>query len=163
MSTPKYTTKQDVIAKGMIKKNDVFYKRTLLEIWYDKGWLELKHSPYGEDDRLRFGLKFMTDYQLVCKLQMPVVYFNNDKVDISSSNLDDNVYDIIDRYRHAVRSIPKEFWPMVKQICLQEQEPVLPKDISDRQKAYINFLYRVDLCRGLDRIIDAYTKKLKQI
>ena len=61
MTPDNYTSKQDVINKGIIKQGGVFYKQTLLEVWYNKGWLELNDSSYGSDDRLRFGLKFMRD------------------------------------------------------------------------------------------------------
>ena len=161
MSTPKYTTKQDVIAKGIIKKNDVFYKRTLLEIWYDKGWLELKHSPYGEDDRLRFGLKFAQDYNFLRRSQIATTTLKNDKIDTKNRIEDKHFLDVLDRYRKAVRSIPREFWPVVRQICLEERQLEIPAFLSDRQKAYFYFLYRTDLCRGLDRVISSYTSKLK--
>lgn len=161
MSKKKYTSKQDVISKGIVKKNGVFYKQTLLEFWYSKGWLESKNSCYGSDDRLRFGLKLMRDYHYILKSHIATTSLENTKVDISLKVQDDNVLDAINRYRRVLRSIPKEFWPIVRRICLEEKEPEFPSGISIRHKSYFYFLYRIDLCRGLDRVIDAYTNKLK--
>ena len=153
-----YTNKQDVIAKGIIKKGKSYYKQTLLEIWYAKGWLDLKNSRYGADDRLRFGLKFMNDYHIVSRSNLHSAYIFNNKIDLSAKIESGGLLDAQNRYRQAVRAIPAEFWPVVRQICLDEKEPVAPSDMSERQKTYFYFLCRTDLCRGLDRIIDAYTK-----
>ena len=161
MTPNNYTSKQDVINKGIIKQGGVFYKQTLLEVWYNKGWLELKESLYGSDDRLRFGLKLMRDYQYILKSHIATASLDNNKVDISPKVQDDNVLDAINRYRKVLRSVPKEFWSIVRQVCLEEKEPEFPLGISLRQKSYLYFLYRNDLCRGLDRVIEAYNNKLK--
>ena len=156
--TNSYTSKQDVIAKGIVKKNNVYYQQTLLEIWYAKGWLELKNSRYGADDRLRFGLKFMVDYYIINHAKLHSAYIFNNKIDRSVKVESENFLDAQNRYRRAVRAIPAEFWPTVRKICLEEKEPVAPAKMSERQKTYFYFLCRTDLCRGLDRIIDEYTK-----
>lgn len=159
MAEPRYTNKQDVINKGIIKKNGTFYRQTLLEIWYAKGWLELSTSRYGSEDRLRYGLKFMLDYYIVNRENLHSSHMFNDKVDLSGRPESMSRLEAQDRYRRAVRSVPAEFWPIVRAVCLEEREPVAPPDLSERQKAYFYFLCRTDLCRGLDRIIDIYTPK----
>lgn len=163
MATIKYTSKQDAINKGIVKKNGVFCKQSVLETWHSKGWLELDHSRFSGDDRLRFGLKFIGDYQYLRRSQITTVSLENNKINVSSRIQSDNLLDAIDRYRKALRSIPREFWPMVRRICLEDLPPEYPASISDRKKAYLSFLYRTDLCRGLDYVIEAYTHKLKKI
>ena len=158
MKHKQYTDREDALAKGLIKKNGCFYKQTLLEIWHNKGWLELKNSRYGADDRLRFGLKFMLDYHLANRFNLHSGFIFNDKIDSSVKNESMELLDAQNRYRRAVRSVPSEFWPVVRRVCLEEKEPVVPPQLSERQKTYFYFLCRIDLCRGLDRIIEAYTK-----
>ena len=161
MSKPQYTSKKDAIQKGIVKKAGVFYKQNLLELWYSKGWLDLAGSPFGSEDRLRFGLKFAQDYNFLRRSQIATTTLKNDKIDTRNRIEDKHFLDVLDRYRKAVRSIPREFWPVVRQICLEERQLEIPAFLSDRQKAYFYFLYRTDLCRGLDRVISSYTSKLK--
>ena len=78
----KYTTKQDVINKGFTKKNNIIYKKSVLERWYDKGWLELENSKYSADERLRCGMKLAFDYYMVNKENLHSGYIENTKVDI---------------------------------------------------------------------------------
>lgn len=158
MAKKKYTSRQDVVKSGLIKKNGVFYKQTLLEVWYSKGWLELKNSRYGSDDRLRFGLRLALDYSIISRSNLHSAYIFNDKVDSSSSSESRGLLDAQDGFRRAVRSVPVEFWPIVRQICIDEKEPIAPSEMSERQKTYFYYLCRIDLCRGLDRVIEAYTK-----
>ncbi len=162
MQKQKYTTKRDAVNKGLVKKNGVFYKQSLLEVWHAKGWLELENSRYGADDRLRFGLKFALDSYVVNRVNLHSGFSFNVKVDSSGAEDSRGLTDAKTRYRFALRHIPAEFWPIVRQICIDEKEPVAPAKLSERQKTYFYFLCRVDLCRGLDRIIDAYTYKLKK-
>ena len=42
MKELKYVCKQDVINKGLCKQGGYIYKKSVLEIWYSKGWLELE-------------------------------------------------------------------------------------------------------------------------
>ena len=46
-----YTSKQKVIENGFTKKNGIIYKKSLLEIWYAKSWLELPNSKFTAEDR----------------------------------------------------------------------------------------------------------------
>ena len=163
MSTIKYTGKQDVVKRGIIKKNGVFYKQSLLEVWHAKGWLEFGGSKYSSDDRLRFGLKLALDYQIISRANLHSSYIFNNKIDLSANVESRAFLDAKDSYSQAVKSVPAEFWKIVRQICIEEREPVAPAGMSERQKTYFYFLCRTDLCRGLDRIIKLHTSKLKNV
>lgn len=47
-----YITPIEAKRKGLIKKDGVYYKRTVLEKYHDKGWLGQVTSKYSDDDRM---------------------------------------------------------------------------------------------------------------
>ncbi len=156
----KYTTKEDCIKKGISKKNGKFYKKSLLEVWYDRGWLELENSLYGAETRLLYGLKFMLDYHIVARQKLRSQPGSSDRVDSSIPPESEPYLDALDRYQKAIRNIPAEFWPLVRKICLEEIEPQPSPELSERQRSYFFYICRYDLCRGLDRVVTVYTKRL---
>ena len=161
MAQEKYITKQDVANKGMSKKDGIFYKKSLLEIWYSKGWLDLPNSKYGADDRLRCGMALALDYHIIERTNLHSGHSFNTKIDISDSAESRGLLDAKDRYNKAIRAVPAEFWPVVRQICIEEREIAAPAEMSERQKTYFYYLNRIDLCRGLDRIIASRSSHLK--
>ena len=68
MTQTKYINKKDVINRGLTRKNGTIYKQSLIEIWYNKGWLELKNSNYNSEDRLKAGLKLALDFHIIITL-----------------------------------------------------------------------------------------------
>lgn len=161
MANEKYTSKQDALNKGLVKKDGVLYKQSLIELWHAKGWLDMPDSPYSSDDRLRCGLKLALDYQIISRENLHSGHVFNDKVDISRNIESRSLLNAKDRYNKAIRSIPAEFWPVVRCVCIDEKEPAVPPQMSERQKTYFNYMKRIDLCRGLDRII-SHTLKLNK-
>lgn len=157
MKELKYVCKQDVINKGLCKQGGYIYKKSVLEIWYSKGWLELENSAYGSDDRLYYGHKLAFDHYLVNRDKIHSVQNFYGRIDVSTKIICDSVADAEIRLSRAIRAVPKEFWGIVRLICIEDKEPVVPKGCSERQRAYYNYLARVDLCRGLDRVISVYT------
>ena len=83
--TLKYISKQDAINNRLVKKQGIFYKKSLLEIFQTKGWLELPDSNYNSYDRLKYGLKLAHDYRIIERSILHSGYIFNSRVDISSS------------------------------------------------------------------------------
>lgn len=132
--------------------------KTLLEQLYDKGWLENSNSSYSSDARLRAGLRLIYNYQILKRNNLHSGYIFNSKIDASTS-LDARIYnDALDFYRRCLRAVPAEFWQIVRLICLEEKMPPVFSEISERKQSHINYSYRMDLCRGLDRIISMQLK-----
>ena len=156
----KYVSKQDVINKGIVKKEGKIRKLSILEIWYSKGYLEYDKSRYDSRERLKYGLKLALDYQIINRANLRSSYINNSRIDKTGQYQSVALFESMDRYNKALRAIPTEFWPIVRRICIEDNDIILPKNLSERQKSYIFYLSRIDLCRGLDRVISEYTKKL---
>ncbi|MBE6443601.1 MAG: hypothetical protein E7020_02915 [Alphaproteobacteria bacterium] len=158
MTQTKYINKKDVINRGFIKKNGTIYKQSLIEIWYNKGWLELNNSNYNSEDRLKAGLKLALDFHIINRANLHSSHIINDKIDNNYNNESFAILDAKKRYQQAIKSIPAEFWPIVRQICIEEKDPIPPLNTSERQRAYFYYMCRIDLCRGLDRILVNTTK-----
>jgi len=127
--------------------------KTLLEQLYDKGWLEYRSSPYDSSARLKAGLRLIFNYQILKRANLHSGYIFNNRIDCSMS-LESKMYaDSLNFYRRCLRNIPSEFWKVVRQICLDEKLPCPDPKLSERQQSHINYVFRIDLCRGLDRII----------
>lgn len=56
-ATDGYLTPTEAKRKGFVKKDGVYYKRTVLEKYRDKGWLGQVTSQYSDDDRMAAGLR----------------------------------------------------------------------------------------------------------
>jgi hypothetical protein len=61
-----------------------------------------------------------------------------------------------ERYFAAVKQIPEEFWPVVREVCLENREAVLTEKAGGRRKQEMSYAAKRDLCRGLDRLIRYY-------
>lgn len=152
------TKKQRIITNRQKENIQISPHKTLLEQFYEKGWLEYKSSPYSSDARLRIGLKLIYNYQIIKRANIHSGYIFNSKIDTSISLSNAMYNDAVNYYRRCLRAVPTEFWEVVRSICLEEKMPKVASRMSERQQAYINYLYRIDLCRGLDRLISYTTK-----
>ena len=140
------------------QKDETNRRKTLLEQLYDKGWLDYPASPYDSKARLQAGLRLIYNYQIMLRGNLHSGYIFNNKIDVSSS-LESRLYnDALDFYRCCLRAIPSEFWQIVRLICIEEKMPVIPSSYSERMQSHISYSYRMDLCRGLDRIISSQLK-----
>ncbi len=128
-------------------------RKTLIEQLYEKGWLEYRQSRFDSKSRLHIALKLMYNYQIIKRANLHSGYIFNNKIDNSISLASQMYSDAVNYYRQCLRAIPSEFWGIVRCICLEEKLPIISQDLSERQQAYLNYLYRIDLCRGLDRLL----------
>lgn len=103
----RYTSKQDVINKGIIKKDGKIQKLSILEIWYSKGYLEFSKSKYSADERLKCGLKLALDYQIINRANLHSGYIENTRIDKSNNLQSTSLLDVMNRYNKAIKSVPK--------------------------------------------------------
>ena len=146
-------TKKYKITKQQKQNIRISPKKTLLEQMYEKGLLDLPKSRFTAHQRLQCGLRLIYQYQIVQKANLHSGFVFNNRIDIANS-LEAKLYsDALNFYRACLRAVPAEFWEVVRAVCFEEKLPVPPRGYSERQAAHLSFLYRMDLCRGLDRIL----------
>lgn len=151
-SARKHKTKQQM-ANNLISP-----RKTLLEQFYEKGFLNLPKSKFSAAERLQCGKRLINSYQIMQKANLHSGFIFNNRIDLALS-LESKMYsDALNFYRRCLRAVPAEFWQVVRSVCLEEKLPQLPDSISERQRSHINFLLHIDLCRGLDRILSSQLK-----
>lgn len=147
-----YVSPELLKKQGFVIKDGLPYRMTLIERYYSKGWLE-----YG-DKRIDSGIRLDSANQLAADFyysRFPsnaAIDWQKERVDGGFNKAEpEPVLDARNRFFKAIRSVPREFWPVVQDVVLYETRP----DIGGAtQLAYKQELYRmkVDLCRGLDRL-----------
>lgn len=150
-----YVTKKHCEQKGYIKTDKGIYQITVLKKYLLKGFLKAGSKEYGEQDRYRAGLQFFKDF-ISCGFE-GLSAFDVSKVKVDGGCLrNDRVYESRDRYFAAIKSIPREFWAVVRRVCLEDLEIEVADDLPDRRKLELKYALRRDLCRGLDRLVEFY-------
>ena len=93
----KYTTKQDVANKRIIKKDGKILKLSVLEFWYSKGYLEFNKSQYTADERLKYGLRLSLDFQIINRANIHSGYIQNSKID----KINNSIWEMISQGKNA--------------------------------------------------------------
>ena len=128
------------------------------------GWLDMGDKRYSTEDRVRVAERLYKDFRLSQFSECKAVVIGSVKPEICGDfTLLDYVLDARTRYQQAMLSIPHEFWPSVRKVCIEDQE-LFDNDNgeSKRQQAYRTYAAKVDLCRGLDRLIEHYLRRKKE-
>ena len=156
--TQKKKTKTQKLSEELPKNKLEFLKKptSVLQRYYQAGWLDFGNKRYTGEDRLNVGERLARDYYLS--------HFSDVKsLDLTQEVrggvfLLDNVLDSRHRYNQAMRAIPHEFWPLIRKVCIEDEELFDNDNFqeSKRQKLYASYLAKVDLSRGLDRLIEHY-------
>ena len=134
---------------------------TVLERYYENGWLDyacdLKHTALA---RCSFGLLLARDFYLAGLSAVKATDCSKIRVDGCGGDWrsGDGAYFHRQRYNAAMQAVPKEFWDVVRLVCIDDV-PIAANDnaVSARRKAELAFAAKYDLCRGLDRLVDFYT------
>ena len=122
----------------MAKEGDDF----LLMQYFRKGWLERLYfdgekmiQPYSAEDRLRAGELLYDDFLAWKKGSHLTVNYDMIKVDCCAvSNEGVRLGYNAERFRRAVRNIPKSSMAVVYKIVLDEQKISPPAVLSKREK-----------------------------
>jgi hypothetical protein len=143
-------------------------KALLLDKYYKIGWLKHKYidgtnysQPYNEDERLLAGKLFYNDYIRWKLSRRLTINYDQLYVDISRTQNLPTCSSESERFRKALKQIPKSFLPLLYKILLEEKEIKAPKTLSEREISYFNNELKGILCRCLDGLCDFYKKKYK--
>ena len=151
----KYITPSEAKKKGLIKKDGIYYKRTVLEKYSDMGWLDFGSALYSNEDRLKVGLRFAQDFYLSGFENSGVVDLSKEKVDCSGKDLSVLVLDARDRYNKALVSIPANMVDLMTSICCFDKEVKVEKITVQQYRHDLEVLKEM-ICRGLDSLIEHY-------
>jgi len=162
-------------AKGMSKatakrrgfvldKTGVWRKKTVLEKYYEEGYLDLIDSPFPAEKRMRAGEILARDYYLgnYDNLQSVKIYQFNIRT-TGSAGKERSLY-YRERYMRAVKNIPYEFWPTVYKVCIEDTriDKFEEKNDNSLNAKNKNYCLKVFLCLGLERLLKFYLQKNKK-
>ncbi len=164
MTEEDYVNKEQLENRGFSKNNKgVYYKKSVLEKYYDMGYLSLFEDKFSADDRLFAGKRIAFDYYMANRsnLQSVKQFLVNIRTTGDSGKESQLYYK--ERYFRAIRAIPKEFWAAIRFVCIDDNE------ITDNKNPKGSVLYKhnvyclkVFLCLGLDRLSEFYSQKNKK-
>lgn len=151
-----YINKTEAEEQGFVRTSRGILKLTAIEQLYYKGRLEFGDKRFCGEDRLRAASKLASDYEK-SHFNSVSSCWKNDKVDQQQGqSLDIATEHFRNRYLTSVKFIPREFWSVVRKICIENQLPQPAENIPARRRTEIKYLLCWDLCRGLDRLIEHY-------
>ena len=155
-----YVSKEELLKKGFEKGSDgIWHKLNTLEMYAKQGWLDAGAKRYSAIDRLGAGNRLGNDYYYAKISTVSANDVSKPKVDGHGSIITpDKILAAQDRYNAAIRSVPYEFWGIVKHVCCDDEPLILIGD-SERQKSHQKHVLSTLLCMGLDRLIDHYRNK----
>jgi hypothetical protein len=160
-ATDGYITPAEAKRKGLTKKDGVYYKRTVLEKYRDKGWLGQVTSQYSDDDRMVAGLRLAADFYKAGYSGFNCLDYEKPRVE-SSPLFDPSpaVLDARDRYGKAIACLTREEVFAVRMVCCLDEEIKIPHLRDDQYKNDLELLKRY-ISTGLNRLCEHYWGKIR--
>lgn len=140
-------------------------KGFLLTRYFNIGWLhrryydgKLYHQPFSAEDRLLAGECLYADFISWNKNfgALKCVDWEKPRVDGGRLGVSVPISVEAERFRKALRFIPKSSMPVIYKIVLEEREIKPPSSMSARERLYFNDEIKGLLCRGLDGLCSFY-------
>ncbi|MBR3661777.1 MAG: hypothetical protein IKN67_00675 [Alphaproteobacteria bacterium] len=165
MITQKYLNKKGLLRRGYSLRSDgILYKKSVLEKYYDEGYLNLPESPFSDEDRFRAGQRIAFDYYMANKQGVKSSMCHETNIATTGSvGIDVELY-YKERYLRAIKSVPEEFWGVVRSVCIEDKE----LKVSDKYPigTLLNknnkYHQKMLLCLGLERLAKFYLQKNKK-
>lgn len=133
-------------------------EKKILQRYAFAGYLDFGSKKYTAADRVLAGTRLYIDYILGGGDGVKANDTSKIKVDGGGSGERSGFCTYHNQMYHwAMKSIPIEFRGVVRMVCIEDKEIVVSgSDLDIKRKLYAA---RVDLCRGLDRIVQFYQRK----
>ena len=157
--TEKKTTKKSKEAKELSSQNE-----SVLEKYLRKGWLDMPNSDFCAQDRKRVGEWLARDFYLGDYNDVKSIDLSRENIASTNHLGRDEALFYRNRYLEAAKSIPAEFWPDVRLVCIENKElkgdeTVPPQSLINKHCVY---LHKSLLNMGLNRLIKHYLQKNKK-
>ena len=161
----KITLKGEILRKGYVRNNDgVVCRKTVLERYFERGYLDLPNSCYSAEDRKRVGEMLANDYYLGLPKHLRSIDLS--AVNIPTTGVQNSETSLFyrDRYLKAMQAVPYEFWGAVRRVCLEDKKLICDDDVDKHSLKNKNNSYyqKMLLNLGLERLIGFYLKKIKK-
>ncbi|MBQ9034803.1 MAG: hypothetical protein IJ099_02425 [Alphaproteobacteria bacterium] len=136
-------------------------KKTVLQRYYEEGYLDMPDSQFTAEDRRTVGDLLARDYYLGNYDSMQTARWRAVAIASTGEYTREQALYYKERYLRAIKTIPAEFWPAVRRVCIDD----LPV-ISDKYRPIQSTMYKHEIYHqkmllnlGLERLIYFYFKK----
>ena len=136
-------------------------KKTVLQRYYDEGYLDLAVGRFSAKNRKNVGELLARDYFLGNYDSLQTARWRDNNIATTGEYSREQALYFKERYLRAIKTIPAEFWPVVRRVCIEDlpvtsnryhpEQSVMHKHEIYHQKMLLNL--------GLDRLIYFYFKK----
>ncbi|MBQ8671483.1 MAG: hypothetical protein IJ525_03070 [Alphaproteobacteria bacterium] len=154
-------TKERLKSRGYVVENDgTVRKKTVLEKYFEKGYLDLPNSQFSAEDRKKVGEKLAYDYYLSNLNHVRSVNLEMPRIKSTGEGGIEGFLFHQQRYLNALKSIPYEFLEAVRIVCIEDRELGCDKSVPKSGiKSKYNIYYRkMLLTLGLERLVKYYLK-----
>ena len=129
-------------------------ENTELHRYYVNGTLEMERTRWQSADRFKAG-ELLQKVAYKAGVYIKASDPSKIRVDISGFKaLPVSVLIAQDMYKNALKSIPSEYWPVVRQVVVEDRK------IQNPSRAEVH-LAKFKLCLGLDYLCDFYSKQIR--
>lgn len=144
--------------------NKIEKNSTVLQKYYQHGYLDLPQSRFSAEDRKKAGEMLAYDFYRGQYKNIRAVQLYADHIPTTGNQEQELAMYYRNRYIQAVKGIPHEFWPAVRRVCIEDK--VLKSEdhiVGGRLKNKNNIYFQKMLLNlGLERLIEYYLKKNKK-
>lgn len=151
--------------RGYVRdKNGIWRKRTVLEKYFEEGYLNLPESPFTAEQRKCAGELLLQDYYLGNYYRIKSVKMSKVAIKSTGNSGEEESLFYKERYFKAMKYVPYEFWNIVYRVCIEDATLNDKKEKYDKslQNKYKIFYLKMLLCHGLDRLVNFYSQKIEK-
>lgn len=154
--------KQKRLETQEIRKEN--HNKTVLQRYCERGFLDLPHSKFSAEDRKKAGEMLAFDFYMGQYQNIQAVQIRCCHIPTTGNEVYENRLFYRDRYLRAMKYVPREFWPSVRRVCVEDK--ILKSEAGEcsTQLQYRNSTYfqKMLLNLGLERLIEFYLQKNKK-
>lgn len=144
-----------------VKVGEIQQKKTVLQRYYEEGYLDMPENRFTAKDRRTAGEMLVKDYYLGSYDSLRTARWKIVAIASTGEYTREHALFFKERYLRAIKTVPAEFWPTVRRVCIDDLPVEGIKGISDRSSLYKHEIYhqKMLLNFGLNRLIYFYYKK----
>lgn len=150
-------TKQKV-AEDACPEGKIKWKKPILQMYYEAGYLDIIKSRFTPEDRKTAGEMLAQDYFLGNYDSLQTARLKQLNIRTTSEWTREQALFFKERYLRAIKTLPAEFWPIVRRVCVEDL-PILSDEPTEMMRKYKIYHQKILLNYGLDRLIFFYYKK----
>ena len=146
---------QQKVAEDACSATKMKWKKPILQMYYEAGYLDIIKSRFTPEDRKTAGEMLAQDYFLGNYDSLQTARLKQLNIRTTSEWTREQALFFKERYLRAIKTLPAEFWPIVRRVCVEDL-PILSDEPTEMMRKYKIYHQKILLNYGLDRLIYFY-------